>query len=166
MYSAKAVANYFLDKGDAKGVPISPMKVIKLVYVAHGWSLALTGKALINEIVEAWAYGPVIPEIYHAFKEFVDNPITNRAYLPEGLEVSPTDIIDNDKFTVGELLDLVWDNYKDFTALELSDLTHREGTPWHTISKKWTFRLIKHTPIRNEDIRDYYVSLMDKESEE
>ena len=41
-YSAKAVANYFLSKyGRKKG--ITPLKIQKLVYIAHGWHMACHG---------------------------------------------------------------------------------------------------------------------------
>lgn len=70
-----AVANYLLDLADASGDPVSPMKLQKLLYYAHGWHLAVTDRPLLNEFVEAWRWGPVIPSIYHEFKEFGDAPI-------------------------------------------------------------------------------------------
>jgi len=39
--------------------PISTMKLQKLLYLAQGWNLALTGKPLFREDFEAWASGPV-----------------------------------------------------------------------------------------------------------
>ena len=147
MYSGKAIANYILEKGIAEGVPISPMKLIKLVYVAHGWCLALTDRPLIREVVEAWQYGPVIPEIYHAFKEYVDNPIVTKAYISKDEEVEASDILDpEDGYTVGELLDSVWEALKDFTALELSNITHQPNTPWYNVSKGWKFWFMKNLP--------------------
>ncbi|MCB0375635.1 MAG: DUF4065 domain-containing protein, partial [Sinomicrobium sp.] len=74
MYNPVIVANYFLSK---YGVDyhITPMKLVKLVYIAHGWHLGITDNALIDENPEAWKYGPVIPRIYHEFKKFGKNPI-------------------------------------------------------------------------------------------
>ena len=40
--------------------PTTPMGIVKLVYLAHGWQLGWDGEPLINEPVEAWTYGPVI----------------------------------------------------------------------------------------------------------
>src|SRR5215510_7158653 len=74
-YDSKAAANWFLDLGQ----PLTPMKLQKLVYFAHGWSLALTGVPLIKDAVEAWRYGPVIPALYHEFKHNGARPITDRA---------------------------------------------------------------------------------------
>ena len=46
------------------------MKVQKLVYFAHGWHLGITKKPLINEQVEAWPYGAVIPSLYDYLKQW------------------------------------------------------------------------------------------------
>ena len=60
MVDPKAVANKFLELGERDGVSdITPMKLLKLVYIAHGWHLALSEgkKPLVNEASEAWKYG-------------------------------------------------------------------------------------------------------------
>ena len=75
------VANWFLDRADKDGKPLDPMKLQKLIYFAHGWHLALTSKPLINEHPEAWAYGPVIPSIYHRFKKYGRDAVQNRLVL-------------------------------------------------------------------------------------
>ena len=60
-YSAKAVANTLLSRSKELGInDITPMKLQKLIYYAHGWLLAFLGTALIKEGVQAWKYGPVI----------------------------------------------------------------------------------------------------------
>jgi len=46
-----AVANYLIGKAHSEGDRITVMKLLKLVYIAHGWSLGLTGKPLIGEEV-------------------------------------------------------------------------------------------------------------------
>src|SRR5215467_7486621 len=78
-YPAKAVANEFLYLAKEERRPVTPMQLLKLVYFAHGWYLALTGERLIDERVEAWKYGPVVPSIYHEFKRFGNEPITEYA---------------------------------------------------------------------------------------
>ena len=42
-YNPTTVANYFIDKY-AKVGNLTPMKIIKLTYIAYGWYLALTNK--------------------------------------------------------------------------------------------------------------------------
>ena len=77
--SAKAVANHFLDLAERDGTTLNPMKIQKLVYIAHGWHLAIMEKPLIHESVEAWTYGPVIPDLYHEFKRWGNEGIRKRA---------------------------------------------------------------------------------------
>ena len=84
-YSAKAIANYFLGLADAEKKPISHLKIQKLVYIAHGWYLAIKGEPLVgDEYAEAWQYGPVFPSLYHEFKIHGSGHITEPAmdYVP------------------------------------------------------------------------------------
>src|SRR4051794_9267350 len=78
-YSAKSIANFFIGLAAAKGEKLSPMKLQKLLYYACGWYAGYTGQPLIDEAIEAWDYGPVIPSIYHEFKRFGSGSITARA---------------------------------------------------------------------------------------
>ena len=77
-FDAKAIANFLLAL-DEMGHALTPMKLQKLVYFSHGWHLAMLNSALIDENVEAWAFGPVIPSLYHEFKEFGNSPIDRKA---------------------------------------------------------------------------------------
>src|SRR5262245_59991994 len=80
-FSADAVSNYFLIRADNEGRPITPMKLQKLMYFAHGWHLALdtSGDSLIAEDAQAWDYGPVFPHTYYEFKDFGNRPIDRLA---------------------------------------------------------------------------------------
>src|SRR5262245_61420633 len=75
-FDAKAVANRFLNLARLEEKNLTPMKLQKLVYYAQGWCLGLNDCPIINEQVEAWQYGPVIPTLYHTFKEFGNGAIT------------------------------------------------------------------------------------------
>ncbi len=79
MENAVAIANYFVRKSLDSGIPVTPMKLVKLVYVAHGWYLGLTGEPLIAEGVQAWKYGPVVPSVYDKFKMYGGSAITEPA---------------------------------------------------------------------------------------
>ena len=119
-YDPKAIANYFLTVAAEHNESLDPMKIQKLVYFANGWHLAVKGAPLINEQVEAWPYGPVIPSLYAAFRRFGDQPITRRAehtaidYIDEhtltdnSFEPSLDDIPDQAEFTKA-FLDRIWE---------------------------------------------------------
>lgn len=116
------VANYFLKKY-GQDSDITPMKLVKLVYISHGWYLGITGVPLLDENSEAWQFGPVIPSIYHNYKSFGRNPIKMNIFIPDPYEV----ILDETQ----EFLDKIWAVYGGFSAIELSQKTHEFGTPWH-----------------------------------
>ena len=137
-YDAKAVANYFLELAGRDGRTLDPMKIQKLVYLAHGWHLALTGKPLVTERIEAWQYGPVIRSLYAAFQDAGSGPIkapAREAQFADGkvvFVVSPRiqDLQDPANEETRKILDEIWKVYGGFTAVQLSNLTHEQGSPW------------------------------------
>lgn len=146
-YSAARIANYFIEKSD---YTITPMKVLKLVYIAHGWCLAITDSPLIDEPVEAWRYGPVIRNLYDGFKRYGNQPITELAqYLYEEENISQE---------CSKLLDKIWGIYGDYTGVQLSNLTHKKGTPWDKIWKQHEARADFYK-IDDELIKNYYKKL-------
>jgi uncharacterized phage-associated protein len=170
-YDPKAIANYFLDLGSAQDKPLSPMKLQKLVYFANGWYLALKGTPLINEQVEAWKFGPVIPSLYGEFKCYGDQPVTEKAehHVTErlgGFRVryhrsvpSIDDIPDQAQFTKA-FLDRIWETYGSYTAIQLSNETHREGSPWDKVYKRYNGEIPRRTDIPADDMKEYFQSLM------
>jgi len=93
MYSALTIANFFVRKGLLEKITVSPMKLQKLIYFAHGWHLAFFDKPLIKEDIQAWAYGPVIPAIYHIYKNYGNTTIKEE--MDEGEETLKTETIES-----------------------------------------------------------------------
>ncbi len=120
MCSALDVAKYFLLKSDPEiGENISNLKLQKLLYFAQGFYLAFYNDSLFSARIEAWAHGPVVPEIYHRYKEFEGNAIP----APRNFDVS--------KITkkAQSLLDEIWTVYGQFSAWKLREITHGH-IPW------------------------------------
>ena len=130
-YSAKAIANEFLKIAEKNHEPLDHLKLQKLVYYAHGWSLGLLGKPLLEENVEAWPYGPVISSLYHEFKEFGSGQVKRLAneIQYETQSFFQPQVPESDE-TTHELLDRIWQIYGGYTGFRLSDMTHRPGGPW------------------------------------
>lgn len=158
VFSPKAVANHILLLAKQEGVDVSPMKLQKIVYYAHGWHLAIRKAPLLNTTVEAWQYGPVIPDLYHTFKEFGNSPIEGLAstYELAGTvlrEINPT--IPSVEVSSIRIIERVWELYKGWTAVELSTATHQPGTPWYEVWKKMEPKL-KGTDIPNDLIQSHF----------
>lgn len=157
-FSAAAVANEFLKLAYADRKPVTPLKMQKLVYFAHGWYLAITGRPLLAEPIQAWKYGPVIPTLYQEFKEFGDEPIQFPAmiFVPgRGKTVaSLTDEGDPAEVALAlQVIRRVWNEYSKLTAEQLSAITHDEGSPWDATPHKD----LPGTEISDDTIRNYFV---------
>ena len=166
MISAEAVANFFIDKAGQTGCgDLTPMKLQKLVYFAHGWHLGLWSKPLIDEKIEAWQYGPVIRTLYREFKEFGNNAIARKAKnvrYDDGqvVEYEPDIGESNEHDVVADLLDRIWEIYGDYTPIQLSNLTHEDGTPWDQVAASFGNDLPRRMiHIPNELIQTYFESL-------
>ncbi len=101
-----------------------------MVFIAQGTSLVLNNRVLFKEPVEAWKYGPVIPELYQTFKNYGNQNILSYAghssILADG-SVQPV-LPKDDK--ICELLDEVWAYFGSWTGIQLSAWTHRENSAW------------------------------------
>ncbi|UMM08417.1 DUF4065 domain-containing protein [Gluconobacter frateurii] len=120
MHSASAVANRFLELAEDAGHQLTPMQVLKLVYLAHGWMLGLYHRPLISERIEAWKYGPVIPRLYDVMRHFRSSPVTE--VLPCGDHI----ITDQEE----DIIKQVYEIYGDLSGPALSRITHEKDTPW------------------------------------
>ena len=122
------IARAFIERSEPSD-QMTPMKVLKLAYITHGWHLAFTnGAPLITDDVEAWKYGPVIPSLYYGIKSYRKDPIP----VQDALRFAePLDQVGRQDLK--PLIDRVWHVYRKFSGLQLSDLTHRPGTPWHQV---------------------------------
>jgi uncharacterized phage-associated protein len=168
-YDAKAIANFFLGLAEDEKIPLTPMKLQKLVYYAHGWHLGLTGHPLLNEAVQAWNFGPVIMSLYKEFADFGSGPITRKAKDVEG---NPGASVFDSEFTLHEpsiddytpeskaftknLLERIWRVYSGFTAVQLSNMTHAPGTPWDQVNKRYNGNIPKYETIPEELIKQYF----------
>lgn len=159
-YPATAIANEFLTIAKAERKDLSPMKLQKLVFFAHGWCLALTGKPLISDRVEAWQYGPVIPSLYHEFKYSGNGAITVPATtigFDRGKMCFETISLDDypddeERRDAKQIIARVFDVYKDYSAVQLSNATHMQGTPWQQVYREG----VRNLTIPDETIKSYF----------
>ncbi|WP_081816272.1 Panacea domain-containing protein [Delftia sp. RIT313] len=142
-----AVAQYILSQRIQVGDQVTPMQLIKLVYIAEGIMLGRNGRSLINERVEAWEYGPVIRSVYHAVREFRSNPVS---YVPGA---NPNYPFNHDEI---EVMNAVARSYGPHDGIRLSAATHQPGTPW---SQTWE-GLGRNGTISTDIIENHYSRLL------
>lgn len=154
MYDPIAIANHFLDLGKQDKIGIDPLKLQKILFIAHGWHLAVHNTALVREPVGVWKFGPVIESVYHEFKRFGSAPITEKGTRPykfdrETVVFYEPEIGSHEK-NLREFLGRVWEGYNKYTGLQLTYITHRPGTPWSDAKN------LGMPQIPSEIIRNYY----------
>lgn len=127
-YPPLAIANSFLAEARSQGKQLTIMQLLKLVYIGHGWSLALLNRPLVNEPPEAWQHGPVFPSIYREFRRFGAQPITMGAVGPLGVPIS-ANLSDPQRSVIRSVVS----SYGDMHAFALSRITHEPETPWSRV---------------------------------
>ena len=74
--SALFYGNNFLKKGFNEKIPITHMKLQKLIYILYQKHLKSTGESLFYESFEAWKYGPVLRSVASLFSKYGTDEIT------------------------------------------------------------------------------------------
>ena len=141
------MANEFIKLSmEKRGEGLYLLPLIKLSYIAHGFTLAITEKPLCYETVEVWQYGPVFPSIFHTFK-----------HIKMILRDKPAILHNNDyPFTQTEskIINITYDKYSHLNSDTLSVITHGEGTPWQKAYDKGL------GIIDNETIKNHYKQII------
>ena len=109
-----------------------------LVYLSHGWMLGIHDRPLIDEPVEAWTHGPVLPSIYYFHEHY--RILKNRSRSTEFTTVQ------------NEVMIEVTSEYSDCTTSELSAITKEPGSPW---SATW-YNCEIGSVIRDDTIKAFY----------
>lgn len=141
------VAEYYLSKS-----AMSPKKLQKILYYAYSWTLALLNETvddlsfrLFDDKFEAWVHGPVVPRIYHKYKDYGWDDI------PKINNYNRSDFSGD----VLDVLEQVWTVYGGFSANELESITHKED-PWIIARKGCSASSPSCSPISDTVIFDYY----------
>lgn len=142
MYDSKVVANRLLAHVFEHREALTPMQLLKLVYIAHGWMLGLYHRPLIKDDVQAWQYGPVIRPLYNAVRAYRSRPVTERL----SASMAPLDP------AAESIIKQVYDHYGHMSGPALSRLTHARGTPWDLTYEPGSFGVT----IPNDLIEDHY----------
>lgn len=150
MYTADNVAKYLIylgsqafvgDEQEREG--ITNLKLQKVLYFAQAYYLAKLGRPLFSDKIEAWEYGPVVPNVYRKYKMHKSNPII--------FEEDKSSLTEEDK----QVIQKIWNTFGGYSASRLVGITHAH-TPWkdayQTSSKI----------ISRKALKKYYAPLLNK----
>lgn len=146
----EVVTRYML----TKAVEITPLALQKLLYYAQAFFHTLYNEPLFPDDCQAWALGPVYPDIYYRYKDYGYNPIEKS--LPE-------DENDFSELTTRELsfLDAIVDIFGMYSGQVLSKITHNEQ-PWIEARGSLLPSDRSVTVIKRDTIDAYFKRVVDK----
>ena len=142
-FKAKEIASFYIQL--LNSIPdnyIDNLKLNKILYYAQAWSLVKLNKPLFEDEIQAWEYGPVIPDVYHTYKCCGKDPIREAEDSFDESNLSNEDL---------ELLINVYRTYGQYTGWKLKEMTHRKHGPWDQVYQKE-----KNAVISLESIKSYF----------
>lgn len=119
---------------------VSNMKLNKLLYYIQMISIGRYNIKMFDEQIEAWQHGPVIPSVYHRYKDNYSNAITPPS-------INPTNKLSNIQVSV---IDEVIKRYGAMSAYQLRNMTHSE-MPWQNAISRG-----KSSEISLSDMKTYF----------
>lgn len=158
MYSALDVSRYIINYSNDQDYGISNLKLQKILYLVQAYYLIKTGFPCFSDVIEAWDFGPVVPIVYHEYKQYGSGDIP---YISSYIQFDKKNIWQTHRVNYKDsiidvddkkMIEAVVDKFKDFSASDLVALTHSQA-PWINAYKKYA-----NNEITIKSIRDYFVN--------
>ena len=140
--TASNLAKYIIHKANNMDVPITHLKLQKILYYVAGVFAGVLNERAFWDRIEAWGYGPVVRNVYIEFCSWGALPLICEE------EVS-LDYDDEQK----ELVDFVIDQKIRMSGRELVNATCSES-PW----RKYADCIAIKPEISYQDLRNYFVN--------
>lgn len=157
---ALEVSKIILTHFDYTGDLITNKKLQKLLYYVEAWSLVYHS-SLIDEDFEAWVHGPVVPDVYHAYKGFGYTPIKNEYSEGQSASNKIRELLGNVKIdqTQKDIFFAVLEKYGSLNSFQLETLSHSEK-PWLLAREGQGPFDHSAKVISKELMKEYYSSLV------
>lgn len=140
MYKAITIAKYIIKRCNENSIIISNLKLQKILYFIQAEFLVVTDSPCFQETIEAWDFGPVVPEVYYEYRMYGSASIPCEDYN-EQFMINPNDI---------EMINGIIDECAQFSAYQLVNITHKQD-PWINAYRSW-----RKMPISNESIKEFF----------
>lgn len=145
-YSVVDVSSYIILSSKLNNNGVSNLRLQKLLYYVQAEFLLEQGIGAFKEEIEAWDFGPVVPEVYRMYKMFGREDII---YHLDIFIDSMVKIEKEDK----KIIDDVLERSKNIPTIELVNMTLQEE-PWKNAYNKDNPKNV----ITKESIYEYFVS--------
>lgn len=141
MYRALDIARYIIERCSSTNKTISNLKLQKILYFVQAEFLVSKDQPCFAEKIEAWDFGPVVPEVYYTYRMFgsANIPCIGKSRVSQ--MISPSD---------KKLLNGIIDECAKYSASALVEITHNQ-TPWiDAYEPNW------NNEIKPESIKNYF----------
>ena len=139
MATASKIAKYIVKEALKRKMPVTNLKLQKLLYFVQGVHLFMHEKVAFPDEIIAWQYGPVVKDVYYEYSIYGAN------------DIIPID--KNEKIILSmrskKLISFVLDDLLRYSDIALVKETKKEGSPWSQVSL--------NEVIDEKDIYEYFL---------
>lgn len=128
-YDANEIARYVIDRCCNRNRPVTNLKLQKILYLLWLDYYRETGRNLYDNRVEAWEFGPVVPDTYYLYRIYAAGRIRD---VPPCDDLQPNRAI---KDTDREILDRTIYRCMKRSLGDLIDDTRRPGGAWDRVQR-------------------------------
>ncbi|MCI8760406.1 MAG: DUF4065 domain-containing protein [Clostridia bacterium] len=135
-------AYYLVNIFKEKKQLVTQLHIQKLMFLFEAYYMNVKNAPCLYECdFKAWNFGPVAPQLYNKFKKYGANQIElTQEQIEEGNNIS------NEK---KELMEQLYEAFKDFSARDLVNFTHAEGSPWKEAWDEKEYSVISKEKMKN-----------------
>jgi len=143
MYKALDIARYIIERCREKNRTVSNLKLQKILYFVQAEFLVTKNQPCFAEVIEAWDFGPVVPEVYYEYRMYgsANIPCIGRSRVSQLISA-------RDK----EILNGIIDECSRYSASALVEITHNQ-TPWVEAYDQAGY----NNEITAKSIKDYFM---------
>lgn len=139
IYSALNISKLIINHEHCNDREVSNLRLQKLLYFIQAKALKETGEPCFFEEIEAWAFGPVVPVVYHEYQIFGGLDIMRNEAIYFQLEPEMRNLITD-----------MLDYCTRYTTSQLVRITHNQS-PWINARLQG-----EHAVITNKAIKEYF----------
>ncbi len=128
---------------------IDNMKLQKILYFAAArWAIENEGgNKLLEENFQAWAYGPVIPSAYEAFRKY------GSRIIEEFINHEGEHLVYREETEEYKCIQAISEIFQNHTGVEMSNISHAKDSPWHKCGHKEKIELKEIAKYFSDDLK-------------
>ena len=137
MYPAIELSKHVVTKCMTENHPISNLQLQKILYYIQKDYLKRNSVAFFDDI-EAWQFGPVVPNVYYHFCVFGAMPITSTY---ESIDIAPEDL---------EVINRIVEEKRILDPWDMVEETHKKDGAWDQVYRDGigNHKVISHSLIK------------------